>query len=65
MAIDAEELMPRKPKQDVTIGQDISALSVAELEERIRILEGEIVRAREAIKARGITRSAADAIFKR
>ena len=65
MAIDAEEMLPRKPKQDVTIGQDISALSAAELEERIRILEGEIRRARDAINRRGITRSAADAIFKR
>lgn len=65
MAIDAEEMLPRKPKTDISIGQDISALSAAELEERIRILEGEIARAREAIKARGITRSAADAIFKR
>jgi uncharacterized small protein (DUF1192 family) len=65
MAIDPEELLPRKPKQDIVIGEDISALSVAELERRIAVFETEIGRAREAIKARLATKSAADTFFKR
>lgn len=65
MAVDPEELLPRKPKLDLVIGQDISALSVVELESRILILEAEIVRSKEAIKARSATRIAADAVFKR
>ena len=65
MAIDPEELLPRKPKPEIAIGQDISALSVIELEARIATLEGEIVRTREALVARVATRNAADAIFKR
>ncbi len=65
MAIDPEELLPRKPKAEIAIGQDISALSVIELEARIATLEGEILRTREALKARIATRNAADAVFKR
>ena len=65
MAIDLDELMPRKPKIDVVLGQDISALSVIELEARIAALEAEIVRTREALKARDATKSAAESIFKR
>ena len=65
MAIDVDELLPRKPKLDLVIGQDISALSVIELQARIKTLEDEIVRTREALKAREATRNAADAFFKR
>ena len=35
MAIDPEELLPKKPKPEIAIGQDISTLSVIELEARI------------------------------
>jgi uncharacterized small protein (DUF1192 family) len=65
MAIDLDELMPRKPKLELVIGQDISTLSVVELEARIAALEEEIVRTREALKARVATKNAADSIFKR
>ena len=65
MAIDLDELLPRKPKLELVIGQDISALSVIELQARIRTLEDEIVRTREALKAREATKNAADAFFKR
>jgi uncharacterized small protein (DUF1192 family) len=65
MAIDPEELLPRKPKQDIVIGEDISTLSVAELEKRITVFETEIGRAHEAIQARLATKSAADTFFKR
>ena len=65
MAVDLDELMPRKPKLEVVIGQDITALSVIELEARIAALEGEIDRTREALKARNATKQAAQSIFKR
>ena len=65
MPIDPEELLPRKPKSEIVIGEDLSAISVAELEKRIASLEAEIVRAREAVKARMATKSAADTFFKR
>ena len=65
MPIDPEELLPRKPKQDIVIGEDLSAMSVAELEKRIAALEAEIGRAREALKARAATKSSADEFFKR
>jgi uncharacterized small protein (DUF1192 family) len=65
MAIDLDELLPRKPKLDLVIGQDITTLSVIELEARIAALEAEIVRTREALKARAATKNAADSVFKR
>lgn len=65
MAIDPDELLPQKPKRDIVVGQDISTLSVIELEARIAALEGEIARTREALKARAATKNAADAVFKR
>ena len=65
MAIDLDELAPRKPKTDIVLGEDLSAHSAHELEKRIAALEAEIVRTREALRARAATKSAADAFFKR
>lgn len=65
MAIDPEELLPRKPAPETVIGQDISTLSVTELENRIAELEAEIARSKEALKARAATKNAAEAVFKR
>ena len=65
MAIDLDELMPRKPKAETVLGQDLSAMSVHELEARIAALEEEIVRTRDALRTRSATKSAADAFFKR
>lgn len=65
MAIDLDELEPRKPKRDIAIGEDLSAFSAHELEKRIAALEAEIRRAREALGARAATKNAADAFFKR
>ena len=65
MAIDPEELLPKKKLPDIVLGQDLSALSEHELEARIAALQAEIERSREAILARRNTRSAADAFFKR
>ena len=65
MAIDPEELLPRKKAPEIVLGEDISAKSEFELTARIGALEAEIARCREAIKARQATKSAADAFFKR
>ncbi|HEV7336367.1 MAG TPA: DUF1192 domain-containing protein [Bosea sp. (in: a-proteobacteria)] len=53
------------PKRAHEIGQDLSQLSVAELEERIVLLEAEIVRLREAREKKNASRSAADAFFQK
>jgi len=65
MAIDPEELKPRKKAPDIVLGEELAALSAHELEKRIAALEAEIARCRDAIALRGATRSAADAFFKR
>ena len=65
MAVDPEDLQPRKKLPDILLGEDISALSAHELESRIARLEEEIARAREAIKARHVTKSAAESFFKK
>ena len=65
MAIDSEELLPRKKPSDVVLGQDLSHLSEHELVERIAMLETEISRSRDAIAQRKNTKSAANAVFNR
>jgi uncharacterized small protein (DUF1192 family) len=65
MAIDPEELLPRKKPAEIVLGEDLSVLSEFELDSRIARLEGEIARCRDAITARRATKSAADAFFKR
>ncbi|HUO98058.1 MAG TPA: DUF1192 domain-containing protein [Rhizomicrobium sp.] len=65
MAIDPEELLPRKKPPEIVLGEDLSAMSEFELGARIAALEAEIARCREAIGARQATKSAADAFFKR
>ncbi|HTW36336.1 MAG TPA: DUF1192 domain-containing protein [Rhizomicrobium sp.] len=64
MVSDPDDL-PKKPKTEIVIGQDISMMSEFELSARIETLEGEIARSREAIKARQATKAAADAFFKK
>ncbi len=65
MAIDPEELLPRKKPAEIVLGEDLSVLSEFELAGRIERLEGEIARCRSAITARQVTKNAADAFFKR
>ncbi|AZO81068.1 MULTISPECIES: DUF1192 domain-containing protein [unclassified Bosea (in: a-proteobacteria)] len=52
------------PKRAHEIGQDLSQLAVAELDERIAILEAEVARLHEAREKKAASRSAADAFFK-
>ena len=65
MAIDPEELLPRKKAAGITLGEDLSLMSEFELSERIMALEEEIARCRHAIGVRQATKSAADTFFKR
>ena len=65
MAIDPEELLPKKKAPEILLGEDLSAMSEHELTARITALEGEIARSREAIRARQSTKSAADAFFRK
>lgn len=63
MALFEEE--PRKKKLVHEVGQDLSTLSVAELGERIEQLREEISRLEAEKTAKGATRNAADALFRR
>ena len=56
---------PVKPKRVHEIGQDLSLLSVAELHERIEQLRSEIARLETELDAKGATRLAAEALFRR
>ena len=55
--------LPRKPKIDMVIGENLDAISVAELEQRIKLLDSEIERIRTEIAKKQASRNAADAFF--
>lgn len=67
----AEDMMalfddePRKKPKPHEIGQDLALLSRAELNERIEMLRAEIVRLEAELEAKGASKSAADALFRR
>ena len=65
MAVDPEELLPRKKGAGIVFGEELSHLSEFELGARIMELEGEIARCRSAIELRRATKAAAGAVFKR
>jgi uncharacterized small protein (DUF1192 family) len=62
MAIADEDDRPKKPVH--TIGEDLSALSIAELGERIALLGEEIRRLEAAMKEKSSSRDAAQAVFR-
>lgn len=62
MALFEEE--PRKVIRTHQIGQDLSQLSVGELQERIVQLQAEIARLETELKSKGATKAAAEALFK-
>ena len=64
MAIDPEELEPRKTKTEI-LPRDLSRHSIAELEGLIVTLEGEIARCKEAIHSKRGVRNAAESFFKK
>ncbi len=62
--MDWDDLKP-KPAKGITIGEDLTALSVAELKARIGALESEIERVRGELKTKETRAIAADQLFKR
>lgn len=56
---------PRKPTSTHEIGQDLAALSLHELDERIALLRAEIERLEAAKAKKAASLSAADAFFTR
>jgi uncharacterized small protein (DUF1192 family) len=62
--MDWDEVLP-KPVKAVAVGEDLKALSVGELEERIRVLEEEIARVRNELQAKRAHEQAAAALFQR
>jgi uncharacterized small protein (DUF1192 family) len=65
MALDPfadEQIRPKASAHE--IGQDLSLLSLHELDERIELLEREIVRLKEARAAKEDSRAAASAFFR-
>lgn len=64
MSIFPEDDRP-KPKSVHEIGQDLSMLSLAEIDERITALKTEIERLIETRARKDASRSAADAFFRK
>ena len=58
------EEKPRPKPAAHEVGQDLSTLSVSELDERIEVLEREIGRLKEARSKKEASRNAASAFFK-
>ncbi len=56
---------PAQKPRPHEIGQDLALLSVGELRERIDILHAEIARLEAELQAKGATKSAAEALFRR
>jgi uncharacterized small protein (DUF1192 family) len=55
---------PKKQESKVVVGEDLATLSIDELEERIGILNAEILRIKEAIDAKRASLGVADSFFK-
>jgi uncharacterized small protein (DUF1192 family) len=55
--------LPRKPA-GLVIGENLDAISLAELEHRIQALESEISRIRAEIQKKLASKNAADAFFR-
>ena len=59
-----DEGLPKKKTAHV-LGEDLAALSLHELDERIALLRAEIVRLEAAIQSKKASASLADTFFKR
>lgn len=59
---DDEPLKKPKPHE---IGQDLSLLSAGELKERVALLKAEVERLEAELEAKGATKTAAEALFRR
>jgi uncharacterized small protein (DUF1192 family) len=63
MPLPDDELPKRKKAHE--IGEDLAALSLDELQARIDLLQAEVRRIEDAIKAKRASAAAADTFFKR
>jgi uncharacterized small protein (DUF1192 family) len=65
--MDEDDFFSTKPVEPLTLvcKQDLGPLSVAELDERIALLKGEIARVEEHMAEAERHRSAADELFKK
>jgi uncharacterized small protein (DUF1192 family) len=65
--MDLDELFARRPDDPLValLKQDIDRLSIAELEERVEALNGEIARCQGKIDFAKNHKSAADALFRK
>ena len=54
-----------RPKSLMVIGENLDAISIAELEQRIIALDSEIVRIRAEIAKKHLGKTAADLLFKK
>jgi uncharacterized small protein (DUF1192 family) len=64
MAADWDDLKPQ-PKPAACVGDDLSRLSIAELEARVAAFTAEIERVAAEIAVKKSRQSAADSLFKR
>jgi uncharacterized small protein (DUF1192 family) len=62
--MDWDDLKP-KPVKAITVGEELTTLSVADLEARIVVLSGEIDRIKAELAAKKAHEAAASALFKR
>ncbi len=60
-----DELRPRRPAPTHAIGQDLSMLSIAEIEERVAVLRNEIMRLETAKAQKLAAQGSAQSFFKR
>jgi uncharacterized small protein (DUF1192 family) len=61
-AMEAEDLPKKKP--EIVVGENLDMLSVADLEQRISILESEIARIRQAVGQKRASKTTADSFFR-
>lgn len=60
-----DETEPQRKKSQFTIGQDVSAFSIADLDETVEALKAELIRLGEMRAKKTATQSAADALFRK
>jgi uncharacterized small protein (DUF1192 family) len=60
-----DDLEPTRKKTAYTLGQDVSAFSLADLAETMRLLEAEVERLKAVHKQKSASQSAADALFRK
>ncbi len=62
--MDLDELFPVKQSRLVSLGEDLSALSVELLEERRQLVAAELARIDAEVKTKRAAREAAESVFK-